>query len=182
MKALLTIVLSSASLAAGALPATAQAQDRPRTVAENQQPDKPPDALKKLTAEEQTAINSGGGANDRTKNYLRVAGGRLKNTRALLDQEKYSEAEEQLEIYAAVIADAGRFLAASVKPRDKAHKTMEQNLKEQLHQLDGIRRDTPAAYLDAADKAVKTAERVRLQSLKAALGAEEILKTPNEQI
>jgi hypothetical protein len=169
MKVLLIVMLGLISIA----PAVAQ---------EGQSANKTNELLKKLPPEEQAALNkTGDSANDRVKNYLRVAAGKLKNARALLDTDKYAEADEQIQIYTAVINDAGRFLS-SVRSRDKAHKTMEQGLKEQLRLLEGIRRDTPAEHFDVADDAVKTSERVRIQALKAALAADDLLKTPSQQL
>ncbi|HWQ34223.1 MAG TPA: hypothetical protein VNQ79_15350 [Blastocatellia bacterium] len=171
MKALLIVTLG---LISAISPAPAAAQ-------EGQSADKTNELLKKLTPEEQAALSKSDSANDRVKNYLRVAAGRLKNARALLDTDKYAEADEQIQIYTAVINDAGRFLT-SVRARDKAHKTMEQGLKEQLRLLEGIRRNTPAEHFDVADDAVRTSERVRIQALKAALAADDLLKTPSQKL
>lgn len=171
MKVLLLIALGLVSIISVAPAAPQEVPPADKTAA----------LLKKLTPEEQAALNkSGDSANDRVKNYLRIAVVRLKNARALLDTDKYAEADEQIEIYRALVEDAGRFLSA-VKSRDKSHKTMEQGLKEQLRLLEGIRRDTPATHFDVADEAVKTCERVRIQALKSALAADDLLKTPSQQ-
>lgn len=146
-----------------------------------QSSDKPDAALKKLTAEEQAALNKPGEApNDRAKSYIRIASVRLKTARLLVDQEKSAEADEQIEIYTALVADAGRYLSSSVKVRDKAHKTIEQGLKEQLRLLEGLRRDVTAAHGEIVEKAIKTTSNVRLQALRDALGAENILNKPNQ--
>ena len=170
MKVLLSVMLAVTG-AFGALTVTAS---------QEKSADQSDEILKKLTPEEQAALNkSGDSANDRVKSYLRIASARLKNARTLLDADKDAEADEQIAIYTALVEDAGRFLS-SVKPRDKSHKTMEQGLKGQLRLLEGFRRDTPATHFDVADEAVKLCERVRIQALKSALAAEDLLKTPGQ--
>jgi hypothetical protein len=173
MKALLITTLIGLALSFGAQPFSAT---------QTQPTGKPDELLKKLTPEEQSALGkSGESPNDRAKTYMRIGAARLKNARALLDQDKYSETDEQLEIYFAIIHDAGRFFS-SVKPRDKAHKTLEQGLKEHLRLLESIKRDIPSAHFEVTDLAMKTAERVRIQALKSALSADDFLKTPNQQL
>ena len=131
MTALLITILTGLSIAGSANFASPRSLVSLPPAVASQSSDKPDEALKKLSAEEQAALNKAGESpNDRAKSYIRLAGARLKTARLLVDQEKYSEADEQLEIYTALVADAGRYLTTSVKMRDKAHKTIEQGLKE----------------------------------------------------
>lgn len=137
------------------------------------------EVLSKLTAEEQARLTRPNQSpNNRVKDYVKTAAARLQLARQLLDQGKSAEVAEQLNIYAALIGHAGSYLRNSVKPRDKAHKTMEQGLRAQFRQLEGLRRDSFASVADVADQAMKTAEKVRLQSLRLALGAGDFLKIP----
>jgi hypothetical protein len=133
-------------------------------------------ALKKLTTEEQSVINSTGSPNDRAKNYIRVASGRLKNARTFVDQEKSSEAIEEVKVFSAIITQAGKYFA-SVKARDKSHKTIELGLREHLRQLDSLRRDITFEYADSVEAAMKVANRVRLQAINALVGDGPILST-----
>lgn len=124
----------------------------------------------KLTAEERSAISKPEGANDRVKTYVRLAESRLKSARSYLDREDYTGADEQIMGYVVLIADVGAFTKASVPKRDKAHKTLEVSLREQLRSLEGIRRDTAGAYADTAEKALKLVTQVRRQALNLLLG------------
>lgn len=124
----------------------------------------------KLTSEERNAISKPEGANDRVKTYLRLAESRLKSARSYLDRDDFTGADEQIMGYAALIADVGQFTKDSVPKRDKAHKTLEVTLREQLRALEGIRRDTSASYAENAEKAVKLVNQVRRQSLSLLLG------------
>ena len=72
--------------------------------------------------------------------------------------------------YAALVADVGQFSKDSVPKRDKAHKTLEVALREQLRALEGIRRDTSASYAENAEKALKLVNQVRRQALSLLLG------------
>jgi hypothetical protein len=133
------------------------------------------DLAKKLTAEERTALNRPDDPNGRAKTYVKLMRERLKTARNLLTREQYAATSEQLEVYVGLVDDASRFLSTSVRPRDKAHKTLEQGLKEQIRVLEGIRRDVTAAHLEIAEKALETANRVRRQALNALLGDGKII-------
>ena len=125
---------------------------------------------RKFSAEENKALNRSEGTNDRIKTYIRLARERLKNAQHLLDQDDYAGADEQIQVYAALVADADHFRAVSVKPYEKANKTLEQGLFEQLRALDAIRRNTISIYSKGAEQAYILVTRVRLQSLSALLG------------
>jgi len=147
--------------------------------AEMQDPPAPDEALKKLTAEEQAALNRPEGPNGRAKTYARLSEARLKSARAALGREEYAAADEELKVYTALVADAGRYLAASAPRRDRAHKTIEQALREQIRVLEGIRRDETSAHIDVAEKALATAQRIRRQALNSLLGdGKTFLKDP----
>ncbi len=134
------------------------------------QREKADDWKNKLTSEERSAINKPEGANDRVKTYLRLADSRLKSARSYLDRNDHTGADEQIMGYAALIADVGQFTKESVPKRDKAHKTLEVTLREQLRSLEGIRRDSPASYAENAEKALKLVNQVRRQALGLLLG------------
>lgn len=136
---------------------------------------------KKLTPEEQSAIDRAGGGNDRVKVYVRLAETRLRNTREALSREDYKTADENLEAYVVLISDAGQFTKNSVPQRDKAHKTLEQALRAQLRLLEGIRRDTLAEHAEPAERALATANRVRTQSLNLLLGGGTFLADPENE-
>ena len=144
------------------------------------QHEKADDWKSKLTSEERSAISKPEGANDRVKTYLRLADSRLKSTRSYLDRDDYTGADEQLMGYAALIADVGQFTKDSVPKRDKAHKTLEVTLREQLRSLEGIRRDISASYSENAEKALKLVNQVRRQALGLLLG-EGFLKDTEKQ-
>jgi hypothetical protein len=124
----------------------------------------------KISVDEYRALNRTDGTNDRIKTYIRLARARLKSALDLIDHDDYTGANEQIQVYAALITDAGRYRAASVGPYDKANKTLEQGLFEQLRLLDGIRRNMTSIYSEGAEQAYILATRVRLQSLAALLG------------
>lgn len=144
-----------------------QTQQLHTTAADTPQAD---DWKNKLTAEERSAISRPEGANDRVKTYLRLAASRLRSARSYLDREDFTGADEQVMGYAALIANVGEFTKASVPKRDKAHKTLEVALREQVRSLEGIRRDTAGAYAATADKALKLVNQVRRQALNLLLG------------
>lgn len=131
----------------------------------------------KLTSEERSAISKPEGANDRVKTYLRLAESRLKSARSYLDRDDFTGADEQIMGYAALISDVGQFTKDSVPKRDKAHKTLEVTLREQLRVLEGIRRDTSASYAENTEKAVKLVNQVRRQSLSLLLGEGFLMET-----
>jgi hypothetical protein len=133
-------------------------------------PSLPEELATKLTSDERAALTRPDDPGGRVKTYSRLAHARLKAARDLLTQDQYQATQDQLEIYTALVEDAGRFLAASVPPRNRANKTIEQELREQIRVLEGVRRDLPAAYVEIAEKALAVANRVRLQALNAFLG------------
>ncbi len=155
---------------------------------ENQHPPRPcttaqasgslEDLAKKLTTEERTALNRPDDPHGRIKTYVRLMEARLNAARAYLNKEQYTATDEQLEVYAGLVDEVGRFRAASVRPRDKANKTLEQGLREQIRVLEGIRRDVTVMHLDLAEKALAAANRVRRQALNALIGDGKILKEP----
>gem|GEM_PF-5343381 len=134
-----------------------------------------------FSADEYKALNRAEGTNDRIKTYVRLARVRLKNAHELLDQDDFSGADEQIQIYAALVADAGHFRAASVGQFEKANKILEQGLFEQLRALDGLRRNMTSKYSESAEQAYILATRVRLQSLSALLGAGKTLLPGSEK-
>ncbi|MFN0119900.1 MAG: hypothetical protein ACKV2V_05300 [Blastocatellia bacterium] len=139
----------------------------------------PEDHLKKLTPQEQAELGKQGSPNDRVKASLRIGAARLQAMRMLIEQGKSQEIPAQILVYEALIRDTGKFLAGSVKSRDKAHKTMELGLKEHIKLLESLRRDV--SFDDggeAIERARQTADRVRVQSLAAALGDDQIIKRP----
>lgn len=145
--------------------------ERPRTTAAAQQ-EKEEDWKSKFSKEERDALARPDGANDRIKTYIRFADLRLKSARDLMTREEYTAAGEQIVVYTALIADAGQFTKASVPKKDKAHKTLETNLREQLRTLEGVRRDSPSAQAEIFEKAIKIVNQVRRQSLNLLLGAD----------
>lgn len=136
------------------------------------------EVAKKLTAAERTALNRPDDPHGRIKTYVRLMEARLNAARAYLNKEQYTATDEELEVYIGLVSDAGRFLAASVRPRDKANKTLEQGLHGQIRVLEGIRRDVTVIHLDLAEKALAVANRVRHQALNALIGDGKILKEP----
>jgi len=134
------------------------------------------DLTKKLTEAERTALNRPEDPHGRIKTYVRLMEARLNAARAYLNKEQYTATDEQLEVYAGLVDEAGRFLAASVRPRDKANKTLEKGLHDQLRVLEGIRRDVTVMHLELAEKALAAANRVRRQALNALIGDGKILK------
>ena len=131
---------------------------------------KPDDWKSKLTAEERSEISKPESPNDRMKTYLRLAQLRLKNAREQVSREDFTAADEQLEGYTALIADAGDFSKNSVPKRDKAHKTLETSLREQVRTLEGLKRDISSTRAEAIEKALKIANHVRRQALNLLLG------------
>jgi len=141
----------------------------------------PEGTTRKFSAEEYKALNRSVGTNDRIKTYIRLARERLKNAQHLLDHDDFAGADEQIQVYAALVADADRFRAASVGPYDKANKTLEQGLFEQLRALNAIRRNTISIYSKGAEQAYILVTRVRLQSLSALLGTGKTLFSRSEK-
>lgn len=159
--------------------ASVQETQRPTAPSTTAQTSKPlEDLIKKLTEAERTALNRPEDPHGRIKTYVRLMEARLNAARAYLNKEQYTATDEQLEVYAGLVDEAGRFLEASVRPRDKANKTLEKGLHEQLRVLEGIRRDVTVMHLELAEKALAAANRVRRQALNALIGDGKILKEP----
>lgn len=130
----------------------------------------PNDWKNKLTAEERSTFSKTDSLNDRMKTFTRLAESRLKSARDYLTRDDYTGADEQIMGYAALLAEAGQFSKLSVPKRDKALKTLEISLREQIRLLEGIRRDTSANYAETIEKALKLANQVRRQALNSLLG------------
>ena len=173
------ILLTLAVTAAGQPPALEQEPPRPRTVADSsleaQSPGAVGELVRRLTADEQAALNRPEDPRGRVKTYVRLAQARLRQAREALNREDYTGSDEQLAAYTLLVTEAGRFLAASVPARDKANKTLEQALREQIRVLEGIRRDVTAAHVEPSEQALAIANRVRRQSLNALLGDGKLL-------
>lgn len=145
--------------------------ERPRTVGEGAQAaGTSEDWAKKISAEEQAAIERAGRGNDRVKAYVKLAEVRLQNARAALERGEFTASNEQLEAYTALIASAGEYARVNIPKRDKAHKTLEQALRSELRLLEGVRRDTSIDYAEPVEKAIAMAKRMRSQSLNLLLG------------
>ncbi len=145
--------------------------ERLRTTEPKQQ-EKEEDWKSRFSKEERDALARPDSANDRIKTYVRLADLRLKNARDLMTREEYTAAGEQIVVYTALVADAGQFTKSSVPKKDKAHKTLETNLREQLRMLEGVRRDSLSAQAEIFEKAIKVVNQVRRQSLNILLGAD----------
>jgi hypothetical protein len=143
-----------------------------------QTPDEVAGTLKKLTAEEQVKINRESKPKNRVKAYLRVMDARLKQARALLSSDQYRATSEQLEIYAALVEDAARYLDGAVRPRDNTYKQLELGLRDQLRLLEGISRDMPAAYLEPVEQAIATVNRVRRHALDLLISGDKPILRP----
>ncbi len=149
--------------------------ERPRLAAP--QPDKVEDWKNRLTEEELSAISKAENPNNRMKTYVRLSEERLKKARDYVTQENYVATSEQIKGYTALIADAGRVSKESIPQRDKAHKTLEVALREQLRVLEGLKYDIGTSYLEVVEIAFKTAQQVRRQALNLLLGGGILLET-----
>lgn len=136
------------------------------------QTDSAEDWKSKFSTAERDAIARPESPNDRVKTYVRLALQRLNTARDLVTREEFSAASEQIIAYSALVADAGQFTKSSAPKKDKAHKTLETNLREQLRTLESLRRDTSAAQSETFDKAIKIVNQVRRQCLNILLGAD----------
>jgi hypothetical protein len=168
------IVLAALFLWASFLPVNGQTE-RPRLT--SPQPDKVEDGKNRLTEEELTAISKAESPNGRMKTYVRLSEQRLKRAREYVNQEDYAATSEQIKGYTALIADAGRVSKESIPRRDKAHKTLEVALREQIRLLEGIQRDLSASYYEVVEMALKTVQQVRRQALNLLLGADILSET-----
>ena len=142
--------------------------ERPRLA--NPQPDKVEDWKNRLTEEELSAISKPESPNNRMKMYVRLSEQRLKKAREYVNQEDFAATSEQIKGYTALIADAGRVSKESIPKYDKAHKTLEVALREQVRVLEGLRHDLSHSYLEVVESALKTALQVRRQALNLLLG------------
>lgn len=143
--------------------------ERPRLT--TPQPDKVEDWKNRLTEEELSAIGKAESPNNRMKTYVRLSGQRLKKAREYITQENFAASGEQIKGYTALIADAGRVSKESIPKGDKAHKTLETALGEQVRLLEGIKQDLTTSYYEVVEVALKTAQHVRRQALNLLLGA-----------
>lgn len=142
--------------------------ERPRLT--NPQPDKVEDGKNRLTEEELSAISKLESPNNRIKTYVRLSEQRLKKAREYVNQENHAASSEQIKGYTALIADAGRVSKESIPKQDKAHKTLEVALREQVRLLEGLKRDLSTSYFEVVELALKTTLQVRRQALNLLLG------------
>lgn len=163
-------ILLLASLVLGAMLAVYAAQTARPRLADTGQGEKTNDWKSKLTNEERDLLSRSESPNDHVKTYLRLAEQRLKNIRDLANREDFTAAGEQIIGYTALIAEAGNYTKTSVQKRDKAHKTLETALREQIRTLDGIRHDVSSKQAELIDEALKIVNQVRRQSLNLLLG------------
>ena len=135
-----------------------------------QGPDPHAEALKKLSPEEQAALARPDDPRGRIKTYVQLAGERLKRARTTLAGDESGGSAEQLATYALLVADAGRFAAQRVPARDRAHKMLEQALRDHMRVLETMRREISALHVEPVEQALAAAERVRRQALNTLLG------------
>lgn len=133
------------------------------------------DGKKLLTEEELSAISKPENSNNRMKTYVRLTVQRLKKAREYANQENYLATSEQIQGYTFLVADAGRVSKELIPPHDKAHKTLEIALREQVRLLEGFKYDITLAYAVVVETALQTATQVRRQALKLFLGDEGLL-------
>lgn len=110
--------------------------ERPRLVSPPQ--DKIANWEKLLTEEESIALRKEERPNNRMKTYVRLSAQRLKNAREFITQENFAASGEQIKGYTVLIADAGRVSQESIPKGDKAHKTLELALREQIRLLESF--------------------------------------------
>lgn len=154
-------------LGAGFIPVKGQTE-RPRLTIP--QPDKVDDWKNRLTEEELSAIGKSESPNNRMKTYVQLSAQRLKKAREYVNQENYAATSEQIKGYTALIADAGRVSKDSIPKHDKAHKTLEVALREQMRLLEGLKHDLSTTYHEVVELALKTVQQVRRQALNLLLG------------
>ena len=138
------------------------------------QPDKIEDWKNRLTEEELSALNKTDNPNNRMKTYVRLSAQRLKKAREYVNQDNYADSSEQIKGYTFLIADAGR-ISKEFPKGDKAHKTLEIALREQVRLLEGFQYEIGTAHLEVVKLALQTANEVRRQALKLFLGNENLL-------
>ena len=135
----------------------------------------------KLTSEERSAIAKPDSPNDRIKTYVRLTESRLKSARDFATREEFVAVDEQIKAYAALIADAGQYTKASVPKRDKAHKTLETSLRDQLRILESLQREVTISHVELIQNTIKLANQIRRQSINLLLGDEGILSEKEPQ-
>ena len=129
----------------------------------------------KLTSEERSAVSKPDSPNDRIKTYMRLTDSRLRSARDHATREDYVAVDEEIKVYFALISDAGQFTKASVPKRDKAHKTLETSLRDQLRTLESLQREVTVSHVELIQKTIKLANQIRRQSINLLLGDEGIL-------
>lgn len=142
--------------------------ERPRLVSPPQ--DKIANWKNLLTEEESNALRKTERSNSRIKIYVRLSAQRLKNAREFIKQENFAASAEQIKGYTVLIADAGRVSKEAIPKGDKAHKTLELALREQIRLLETLKQDLSSAYSEVMEIALETSQRVRLQALNLLFG------------
>lgn len=142
--------------------------ERPRL--DSLQPDKIATWKNLLTEEENNALRKAGRPNSRMKTYIRLSAQRLKSAREFITQENFAASGEQIKGYTALIAEAGRVSKESIPKGDKAHKTLELALREQLRLLEALKRDLSSAYSEVMGIALEITQQVRQQALNLLFG------------
>jgi hypothetical protein len=135
----------------------------------------------KLTSEERSAVSKPDSPNDRIKTYVRLTESRLRSARDHASREDYVAVDEEIKAYFALISDAGQFTKASVPKRDKAHKTLETSLRDQLRSLESLQREVTVSHVELIQKTIKLANQIRRQSINLLLGDEGILSEKEPQ-
>lgn len=135
----------------------------------------------KLTSEERSAVSKPDSPNDRIKTYMRLTDSRLRSARDHATREDYVAVDEEIKAYFALISDAGQFTKASVPKRDKAHKTLETSLRDQLRTLESLQREVTVSHVELIQKTIKLANQIRRQSINLLLGDEGILSEKEPQ-
>lgn len=135
----------------------------------------------KLTSEERSAVSKPDSPNDRIKTYVRLTESRLRSARDHATREDYVAVDEEIKAYFALISDAGQFTKASVPKRDKAHKTLETSLRDQLRTLESLQREVTVSHVELIQKTIKLANQIRRQSINLLLGDEGILSEKEPQ-
>jgi hypothetical protein len=135
----------------------------------------------KLTSEERSAVSKPDSPNDRIKTYVRLTESRLRNARDHATREDYVAVDEEIKAYFALISDAGQFTKTSVPKRDKAHKTLETSLRDQLRSLESLQREVTVSHVELIQKTIKLANQIRRQSINLLLGDEGILSEKEPQ-
>ena len=135
----------------------------------------------KLTSEERAAVSKPESPNDRIKTYVRLTESRLRSARDFASREDFVAVDDQIKAYFTLISDAGQFTKASVPKRDKAHKTLETSLRDQLRILESLQREVTISHVELIQKTIKLANQIRRQSINLLLGEEGILSEKEPQ-